>query len=57
MRLINTTTFKLEEFIDNDVPPYAILSHTWTKEEASFQEIQGCDEIVRKKAGYNKIKH
>jgi hypothetical protein len=57
MRLINTTTFKLEEFIDKDVPPYAILSHTWAKEEASFQEMQGCDEIVRKKAGYNKIKH
>jgi hypothetical protein len=56
MRLINTTTFKLEEFIDNDVPPYAILSHTWAKEEASFQEMQGCDEIVRKKEGYNKIK-
>jgi hypothetical protein len=57
MRLINTTTFKLEEFIDKDVPPYAILSHTWGKEEASIQEMQGCDEIVRKKAGYNKIKH
>ena len=56
MRLINTTTFKLEEFIDNDVPPYAILSHTWAKEEASFQEMQSCDEIVRKKEGYNKIK-
>jgi len=57
MRLINTTTLKLEEFIDKDVPPYAILSHTWAQEEASFQEMQGCDEIVRKKAGYNKIKH
>jgi hypothetical protein len=57
MRLINTTTFKLEEFIDSVVPPYAILSHTWATEEASFQEMQSCDEIVRKKAGYNKIKH
>lgn len=57
MRLINTTTLKLEEFIDQDVPPYAILSHMWGKEEVSFQEMQGCDKISRKKAGYDKIKH
>jgi Heterokaryon incompatibility protein (HET) len=56
MRLINTTTLKLEEFIDKDVPPYVILSHTWAKEEASFQEMQNCDEIVKKKEGYSKIK-
>jgi len=28
MRLINTNSLELEEFIA-DPPPYAILSHTW----------------------------
>ena len=41
MRLINVETFKLEEFLDDTVPPYAILSHTWGKgnEEVSFRNI------------------
>ena len=38
MRLLNTTTFKLKEFV-SDFPPYAILSHTWGDEEVSYQEI------------------
>ena len=38
MRLIDTNTYQLREFQD-DVPPYAILSHTWTDhEEVSFKE-------------------
>ncbi|UKZ81833.1 hypothetical protein TrVFT333_009609 [Trichoderma virens FT-333] len=42
MRLINTNTFKLEEFSDGSIPPYAILSHTWGKdsEELSFREME-----------------
>ncbi|KAH8686165.1 heterokaryon incompatibility protein-domain-containing protein [Tricladium varicosporioides] len=56
MRLINTTTLQVEEFIDQYVPPYAILSHMWGEEEVSFQEMQGCDEISTRKAGYKKIK-
>jgi len=40
MRLLNITTFKLEEFWENnDTPDYAILSHTWEEEEVSFQVI------------------
>src|SRR5450756_1783945 len=40
MRLLNTTTLKLEEFWDTDaMPRYAILSHTWEKQEVSFQAI------------------
>lgn len=38
MRLLNANTFQLEQFYDNDIPPYAILSHTWTKDEVTFQE-------------------
>ena len=29
MRLINVKTHKLEEFLDDKIPKYAILSHTW----------------------------
>ncbi|RYP64442.1 hypothetical protein DL771_008746 [Monosporascus sp. 5C6A] len=41
MRLINVKTRKLESFVGG-VPPYAILSHTWGKdeEELSFHDIQ-----------------
>ncbi|KAK1240855.1 hypothetical protein MKX07_006288 [Trichoderma sp. CBMAI-0711] len=40
MRLINVKTHKLEEFIDDCTPPYAILSHTWGDdcEELSFRD-------------------
>ncbi|KAE9381065.1 HET-domain-containing protein [Stipitochalara longipes BDJ] len=38
MRLINVHTMELEEYFDEEIPPYAILSHTWGKEEVSFQE-------------------
>src|SRR6186713_1647772 len=41
MRLINVETFKLEEFLDDQVPKYTILSHTWgaDEEEVSFREL------------------
>lgn len=56
MWLINTTTLKLEHIIDpdEDATEYAILSHTWEKEEVSFQQFQQ-PEIARKMAGYTKI--
>jgi hypothetical protein len=37
MRLINTRTFEFEEFVQ-DVPPYAILSHTWVPDECTYDE-------------------
>ncbi|PON22971.1 hypothetical protein TGAM01_v208226 [Trichoderma gamsii] len=42
MRLINTETFKLKVFSDDEVPPYAILSHTWgpDSEELTFSDVQ-----------------
>ena len=45
MRLLNTTTIELSEFFDADIPPYAILSHTWGKNEVSFQ---GLDRVRSK---------
>jgi len=55
MRLINVETLKLEEFFDDRVPPYAILSHTWgdDDEEVSFRDIK---ERKIKKAGIRPIK-
>ncbi|PMD43848.1 HET-domain-containing protein [Hyaloscypha variabilis F] len=38
MRLLNTRTRKLEEFFEKDIPNYAILSHTWGKEEIIFKD-------------------
>jgi hypothetical protein len=40
MRLISTETRALEEFIGDDIPRYAILSHTWGKDEISLQDLQ-----------------
>ena len=38
MRLINTKTQSFEEFLGEDIPAYAILSHTWEpKEEVSYK--------------------
>ncbi|PWY73415.1 HET-domain-containing protein, partial [Aspergillus eucalypticola CBS 122712] len=41
MRLINVQTYRLEEFSEEQLPPYAILSHTWgsDQDEVSFRDI------------------
>ncbi|KAI1784338.1 HET-domain-containing protein [Ganoderma leucocontextum] len=40
MRLLNTKTAVLHQFNNpTDIPPYAILSHVWQKEEQSLQDI------------------
>jgi hypothetical protein len=39
MRLLNTRTLSLANFIAKP-PSYVILSHTWGKEEVTFQDIQ-----------------
>ena len=54
MRLLNTTTRKLEEFGGNNIPLYAILSHTWGKNEITFQDIEGGD--AEEKVGYEKVR-
>lgn len=40
MRLINRHNFAMGEFHGDAIPPYYILSHTWTTEEASFAMMQ-----------------
>jgi hypothetical protein len=54
MRLLNSKTRELEEFPDNAIPKYAILSHTWGEDEVSFQDRQ--QGLAYVKAGYTKIK-
>ncbi|KAE8376536.1 HET-domain-containing protein [Aspergillus bertholletiae] len=41
MRFINVQAYRLEEFFNEQVPPYAILSHTWgnDQDEVSFRDI------------------
>ncbi|KAF4827059.1 Vegetative incompatibility protein HET-E-1 [Colletotrichum tropicale] len=52
MRLLQTTTLDLNEFI-GDVPPYAILSHTWENDEVSLQDLSTT--AGRSKKGFKKI--
>jgi hypothetical protein len=59
MWLINTSTLSLELFYGDDIPAYAILSHTWGDGEVSFQEFTQASETqnvgITSKAGYRKI--
>ncbi|KAK4443620.1 HET-domain-containing protein, partial [Podospora aff. communis PSN243] len=63
MRLLHTDTLQLVEFMGDYDGQYAILSHTWEKDEISFQEMllankntQPEAEAVKQKAGYRKIR-
>lgn len=40
MRLINVKSMELEEFFDESIPRYAILSHTWTTDEVLYKDFQ-----------------
>jgi hypothetical protein len=42
MRLLHSTTLELTEFFDTEVPSYVILSHTWEKEEVTYQDQSSC---------------
>jgi hypothetical protein len=56
MRLLHTTTLKLEQFWDsNNTKPYAVLSYTWEEQEVSFQDIANLDSASQL-IGYSKIK-
>ncbi|KAF4421776.1 beta transducin [Fusarium acutatum] len=53
MRLVNTETIQIEFLADDNVPDYAILSHTWEQEEVLFHDM-GRDSAKSKK-GYGKL--
>ncbi|KAI2634646.1 heterokaryon incompatibility protein-domain-containing protein [Xylaria nigripes] len=54
MRLLNTSTLELHQFLGDCPEDYAILSHTWGEEECTFQDMSTAD--VTKRQGYQKIK-
>lgn len=39
MRLLNATTYELEDFSNKLIPEYAILSHTWDHDEVTYQDL------------------
>jgi hypothetical protein len=53
MRLLNTTTFELEEFFGANIPQYAILSHRHGNSEVTFQDVLNGKGLV--KEGWRKI--
>jgi hypothetical protein len=59
MRLLRTEEsdqgeYEIEEFISGEIPSYAILSHRWSGEEVTIQDIKGGCALTRK--GYQKVK-
>ncbi|KXX76905.1 Vegetative incompatibility protein HET-E-1 [Madurella mycetomatis] len=54
MRLLKLPSLEFEEFYDA-TPPYAILSHTWDKDEISFQEMTTRSRKTAAKDGFVKI--
>ncbi|KAL8708570.1 MAG: hypothetical protein Q9225_007581 [Loekoesia sp. 1 TL-2023] len=56
MHLINARTFKLEHFQGDDVPKYAILSHTWGQGEVLYRDISSLSSEVRNLEGWQKIR-
>jgi hypothetical protein len=55
LQLQGDSDFSLIEYVGNNIPPYAILSHTWgaDDEEVTFKELS--DSTYKTKAGYRKL--
>jgi Heterokaryon incompatibility protein (HET) len=47
---------RLQSFYGDELPPYAILSHTWGPEEVDMQEFQRFKPEIHHSEGYGKIK-
>ncbi|KAK6074548.1 het domain-containing protein [Seiridium cupressi] len=57
MRLLNTHQLEMKEYTGSNVPPYAIVSHTWVEGlEISLQEFAALNELSKAKAGFSKIR-
>jgi hypothetical protein len=54
MRLLHTSDLILKDFLGADIPPYAILSHTWGEEEVLFADMNNGNASVKK--GFAKVK-
>ncbi|EHK50138.1 uncharacterized protein TrAtP1_007735 [Trichoderma atroviride] len=56
MRLLKTDTIELETFEYGDVPPYAILSHRWGKDELTYQDLETGAAAKERKEGFTKVR-
>ena len=56
LELKNRSEFSLTEFTGDDIPPYAILSHTWGAdgEEVTFKDL--VERTGKSKSGHTKIR-
>lgn len=59
MRLLHSSLWQMTEFIvDDEIPPYAILSHTWGENEVTFQKWQTLSHTdVQRMTGWKKIEY
>jgi hypothetical protein len=55
MRLLHTKDLRIQQFSTNDVPKYAIFSHTWEEEEVTFQDIER--QTSTRMKGYPKLQN
>lgn len=53
MRLLNVYNLSFHDF-DDDIPPYAIASHRWCDDEATYRDV--LVKVNKRSKGYRKIK-
>ncbi|RYP63425.1 hypothetical protein DL771_009278 [Monosporascus sp. 5C6A] len=53
MRLLNTDDFEVNEVPYDQIPEYAILSHTWGDDEYTFEDVKA--RVGRDKKGFKKV--
>jgi hypothetical protein len=57
MRLLEVRRQRIEFFVGDDVPPYAILSHTWGKDEVLFEHIRDAAPTLMEMDGWKKVQY
>lgn len=53
MRLLHVYSYEIREFVEGNVPDYAILSHTWGEQEVTYKDMTKGN--AAKLKGYQKI--
>jgi hypothetical protein len=54
MRLLTTSNLELVEFRPHEIPPYAVLSHTWGKHEVLLQDM--VNQSAQRKPSFAKVR-
>ncbi|KAH8123378.1 hypothetical protein FP744_10005958 [Trichoderma asperellum] len=55
MRLLKTDTIEIQTFEYGDIPPYAILSHRWGKDELTYQDLEVGLKANERKKKFTKV--